>query len=183
MDDTLDRPNGSTVTVSDDPLETTRGLLTTTASVRHGYLDVLGESTASPALTLARRAMNSPLVATVYERLWRPAVFYAASGITTSVEQRRAAATLRCRSAMKLHPASLTSSSRPSACFSLWLPANPDSTTRFGRPRGQSRSDVEIGRIARLPPYRRDASPIRSSAAVNFAMRRSNCWPTTAPRA
>jgi ubiquinone/menaquinone biosynthesis C-methylase UbiE len=90
------------MTISDDPLETTRGLLTTTASVRHGYLDVLGESTASPAPTLAQRAMNSPFVATVYERLWRPAVFYAASGITTSVEQRRAAATLRLPGARRL---------------------------------------------------------------------------------
>ncbi|MGH3532535.1 MAG: hypothetical protein ACRDUT_12925 [Mycobacterium sp.] len=49
----------------DDPLEATRGLLDRLATVRHGFLDVLGESTAAPAPTLAQQAMNSPLVATV----------------------------------------------------------------------------------------------------------------------
>jgi SAM-dependent methyltransferase len=102
LDATIDRPTGSIVTISDDPLETTRGLLTTTASVRHGFLDVLGESTASPVPTLAQRAMNSPFVATVYERLWRPAVFYAASGVTTGAEQRRAADALRLSAANRL---------------------------------------------------------------------------------
>lgn len=86
----------------DDPLELTRGLLTTTASVRHGFLDVLGESTASPVSTFAQRAMNSAFVATVYERLWRPAAFYVASGITTGAEQRRAAQELRLSEATKL---------------------------------------------------------------------------------
>ncbi len=90
------------MTVSDDPLERTRGLLTTTASVRHGFLDVLGESTPSPVPTLAQRAMNSPFVATVYERLWRPVSFYVASGITTGAEQRRAARELRLSAATSL---------------------------------------------------------------------------------
>ncbi len=34
--------------------------------------------------------MNSRLVAGVYERVWRPLSFYAASGVTTGAEQRRA---------------------------------------------------------------------------------------------
>lgn len=81
--------------ISDDPLERTRGLLRTTASVRHGYLDVLGESASSAAPTLAQRAMTSPFVAAIYERTWRPVSFYLASGVTTRAEQRRASEALR----------------------------------------------------------------------------------------
>jgi SAM-dependent methyltransferase len=88
--------------ISDDPLNTTRGLLNRTATVRHGFLDVLGESTASPVPTLAQRAMNSTFVATVYERLWRPVAFYVASGVTTGAEQRRAADALRLSGAKNL---------------------------------------------------------------------------------
>ncbi|BBX97870.1 class I SAM-dependent methyltransferase [Mycobacterium lacus] len=87
---------------SQDPLESTRGLLAGTAVLRHGFLDVLGESTSSEAPTFAQRAMNSPFVATVYERLWRPASFYLASGVTTRAEQRRAATVLRLGSAHRL---------------------------------------------------------------------------------
>jgi SAM-dependent methyltransferase len=90
------------MSISDDPLEATRGLLDRTATVRHGFLDVLGESTASPVPTLAQRAMNSALVATVYERLWRPVAFYVASGITIGAEQRRAAEALRLTGATRL---------------------------------------------------------------------------------
>ncbi|CAM4206395.1 Phthiotriol/phenolphthiotriol dimycocerosates methyltransferase [Mycobacterium basiliense] len=88
--------------ISRDPLETTRGLLDTPAVLRHGFLDVLGESTSSPVPTFAQRAMNSRFVATVYERLWRPASFYLASGVTTRAEQHRAAASLRLSSAHSL---------------------------------------------------------------------------------
>ena len=85
-----------------DRLELTRSLLTKPAQLRHGYLDVLGESTASPVATFAQLAMNSPLVATVYERLWRPTSFYLASGVTTGAEQRRAATALHLRGASRL---------------------------------------------------------------------------------
>lgn len=85
-----------------DPLELTRGLLTETAVLRHGFLDMLGESTNAPVPTFAQRAMNSPFVATVYERLWRPASFYLASGLTARAEQRRAAAALHLDSAHTL---------------------------------------------------------------------------------
>jgi ubiquinone/menaquinone biosynthesis C-methylase UbiE len=88
--------------ITDDPLETTRVLLDRDAVVRHGFLDVLGESIAADTPTLAQRAMNSPLVATVYERLWRPIAFYAASGVTTGSEQRRAAEALQLSSAYRL---------------------------------------------------------------------------------
>ncbi len=88
--------------MSQDPLELTRGLLNRTAALRHGFLDVLGESTESQDSTLAQRAMNSPFIATVYERLWRPASFYLASGVTTRAEQRRATAALRLSSAQLL---------------------------------------------------------------------------------
>ena len=66
------------MTRTDDPLQTTRDLLDRQASLRHGFLDVLGESVASETPTLAQAAMNSSLVATVYERLWRPVAFYVA---------------------------------------------------------------------------------------------------------
>lgn len=88
--------------MTQDAVELTRGLLTETAALRHGFLDVLGASTRSPAPTFAQRAMNSPLVATVYERLWRPAAFYVASGVTTGAEQRRATSALKLSGAGRL---------------------------------------------------------------------------------
>ncbi len=88
--------------MDNDPLEQTRDMLNTTASVRHGFLDVLGESTNAPVPTLAQRAMNSAVVATIYQRLWRPVSFYLASGISTGAEQRRAAQVLRLSGQQKL---------------------------------------------------------------------------------
>ena len=90
------------MTRTDDPLQTTRDMLDREASLRHGFLDVLGESVASETPTLAQVAMNSPLVATVYERLWRPVAFYVASGVTTGNEQRRAAQALGLSGASRL---------------------------------------------------------------------------------
>lgn len=92
----------SSVNTDQDPLKLTGDLLNATAVLRNGFLDVRGESTSSAAPTLAQRAMNSPFVATVYERLWRPTSFYAASGVTTRAEQHRAAAALRLSSATRL---------------------------------------------------------------------------------
>jgi ubiquinone/menaquinone biosynthesis C-methylase UbiE len=88
--------------MSQDPVEATRGLMSQTAELRDGYLDVLGESMSAPVPTVAQRAMNSPLVATVYERVWRPTAFYAASGLTHHAEQRRAAAALHLTTAHRL---------------------------------------------------------------------------------
>jgi SAM-dependent methyltransferase len=88
--------------ITDDPLPAARNLLDRTATVRHGFLDVLGESTAVRVPTFAQRAMNSPLVAGVYEGLWRPIAFYVASGVTTGAEQRRAAEALGLSGARRL---------------------------------------------------------------------------------
>ena len=88
--------------MSQDPIELTRGLMSHTGELRHGFLDVLGESTSAPVPTVAQRAMNSPFVATVYQRLWRPTAFYAASGLTHRAEQRRAASALHLSSAGRL---------------------------------------------------------------------------------
>ncbi|MBX9641459.1 MAG: methyltransferase domain-containing protein [Mycobacteriaceae bacterium] len=85
-----------------DRVELTRSLLNKPATLRHGYLDVLGESGAAPVPTFAQRAMNSPFVATVYEGLWRPTSFYLASGVTTQAEERRAATALQLRTANRL---------------------------------------------------------------------------------
>ncbi|WP_225726245.1 MULTISPECIES: class I SAM-dependent methyltransferase [unclassified Nocardia] len=46
-------------------------------------------------MNLARRTMNEPALAAVYERAWRPALFYLASGRTTSADRRDAVRTLR----------------------------------------------------------------------------------------
>ncbi len=88
--------------MTQDPVEATRALLEKSAVLRNGFLDVLGESTSSPAPTFAQRAMNSPFVATVYERLWRPTSFYVASGVTARAERRRAASALRLATASRL---------------------------------------------------------------------------------
>jgi ubiquinone/menaquinone biosynthesis C-methylase UbiE len=88
--------------IADDPQRATRDLLDRTATVRHGYLDVLGESMAPDLPTVAQRAMHNPLLAGVYERLWRPVAFYVASGVTTGAEQRRAAEALHLSSTRRL---------------------------------------------------------------------------------
>src|ERR1700761_1581456 len=85
-----------------DPIETTRDLLDRQATERHGFLDVLGASVASDTPTFAQRAMNSPLVAGVYERLWRPVAFYVASGVTAGAELRRATDALALSGAHRL---------------------------------------------------------------------------------
>lgn len=87
---------------TDGPLDATRSLLDREATVRHGFLDVLGDATTPAVPTVAQRAMNSRLVAGVYERLWRPISFYIASGVTTGAEQRRAADALRLSGAHRL---------------------------------------------------------------------------------
>ncbi|MFC9896753.1 class I SAM-dependent methyltransferase [Nocardia sp. NPDC127579] len=46
-------------------------------------------------MNLARRTMNHPALAAVYERAWRPALFFAASGRTMGTDQRDAVAQLR----------------------------------------------------------------------------------------
>ncbi|WP_280233711.1 class I SAM-dependent methyltransferase [Nocardia cyriacigeorgica] len=53
-------------------------------------------------MNLARRTMNNPALAAVYERAWRPALFYLASGRTTESDRRFAAESLRLTSAHRV---------------------------------------------------------------------------------
>ncbi|WP_067463511.1 class I SAM-dependent methyltransferase [Nocardia amamiensis] len=53
-------------------------------------------------MNLARKTMNAPALAAVYERAWRPTVFYLASGRTTAADRRDAVATLRLRGPQKV---------------------------------------------------------------------------------
>ncbi|MGW3279317.1 class I SAM-dependent methyltransferase [Nocardia rhamnosiphila] len=45
-------------------------------------------------MNLARRTMNAPALAAVYERVWRPTVFYLATGRTTAADRRFAVESL-----------------------------------------------------------------------------------------
>jgi SAM-dependent methyltransferase len=60
-----------------------------------GYTDVLGPS-APVRRSLAQRAMNSPLVAAIYQHIWRPIMVAAMSlhGISITAERERASAAL-----------------------------------------------------------------------------------------
>ncbi|MFC6013623.1 class I SAM-dependent methyltransferase [Nocardia lasii] len=53
-------------------------------------------------MNLARKTMNAPALAAVYERAWRPAVFYLASGRTTGTDRRDAVDALRLRGPQKV---------------------------------------------------------------------------------
>lgn len=53
-------------------------------------------------MNLARRAMNTAAVAAVYERAWRPALFYLASGRTTDADRRDAVRSLRLGGAQRV---------------------------------------------------------------------------------
>ncbi|WP_330233265.1 class I SAM-dependent methyltransferase [Nocardia sp. NBC_00508] len=53
-------------------------------------------------MNLARKTMNAPALAAVYERAWRPTVFYLASGRTTTSDRRDAVAALRLGGAQKV---------------------------------------------------------------------------------
>jgi len=60
-----------------------------------GYTDILGQS-APAQRSLAQRAMRSPIVAAIYQRLWRPIMVAAMSlhGMSISAERERASAAL-----------------------------------------------------------------------------------------
>jgi SAM-dependent methyltransferase len=62
---------------------------------RDGYTDLLGSS-ARERRSLAQRAMNSPLVAAIYQHTWRPIMVAAMSlhGMSISAERERAAVAL-----------------------------------------------------------------------------------------
>jgi SAM-dependent methyltransferase len=62
---------------------------------RDGYTDLLG-SGAPARRSLAQRAMNSPVVAAIYQHIWRPIMVAVMSlhGVSLSAERERAAAAL-----------------------------------------------------------------------------------------
>ncbi|WP_280265839.1 class I SAM-dependent methyltransferase [Nocardia wallacei] len=53
-------------------------------------------------MNLARRTMNHPAFALVYERAWRPAGFFAATGRTMQADRRDAVRVLRLRGARRV---------------------------------------------------------------------------------
>ncbi|WP_280420452.1 class I SAM-dependent methyltransferase [Nocardia carnea] len=53
-------------------------------------------------MNLARRTMNAPALAAIYERAWRPALFYLASGRSTGSDRRFAVDSLRLGSARRV---------------------------------------------------------------------------------
>lgn len=53
-------------------------------------------------MNLARKTMNAPALAAVYEHAWRPALFYLASGRTIGHDRRDAVETLRLGGAQKV---------------------------------------------------------------------------------
>ncbi|MFQ6326467.1 class I SAM-dependent methyltransferase [Nocardia sp. CWNU-33] len=53
-------------------------------------------------MNLARRTMNAPALAAVYERAWRPTLFYLASGRTTAADRRDAVTALRLEGSKKV---------------------------------------------------------------------------------
>lgn len=53
-------------------------------------------------MNLARRTMNAPALAAIYEKAWRPALFYLASGRTTAADRRDAVTTLRLDGSKKV---------------------------------------------------------------------------------
>jgi hypothetical protein len=88
--------------ISQDPVQAIRSLLNETVALRHRFRDVMGESTNSPVSAFAQRGDKQPVRRTVYERLWRPISFYAASGVRYRAGQRRAASAPHLSTAQRL---------------------------------------------------------------------------------
>jgi SAM-dependent methyltransferase len=87
---------------ADDALHRAAEMIDTARAARvstsDGYVDVLPEAANAPTPTIAQHAMNNPVVAAIYENLWRPALGRIAMGVSSmSVddERRRAVADLR----------------------------------------------------------------------------------------
>ncbi|MDV8076558.1 DUF4873 domain-containing protein [Rhodococcus sp. IEGM 1370] len=74
-----------------------------TADTTDGYVELLG-GTPAPSPTAASRAMNNPVVASIYEKLWRPAgvAMMGVGGISMSAERAKAAADLRLSGDMRV---------------------------------------------------------------------------------
>ena len=63
-----------------------RALLVSPATLVDGYLDVMGPQRVPPST--AQRVMNSTLLPRIYERLWRPVLFYGFTARNTVDEDR-----------------------------------------------------------------------------------------------
>ncbi|MGU3436579.1 DUF4873 domain-containing protein [Actinomycetes bacterium M1A6_2h] len=74
-------------------------------STSGGFVDVLPDTADAPTPTVAQHAMNNPVVAAIYEKLWRPALGRIAMGIgsmSVDDERRRAVADLRLGGTMSV---------------------------------------------------------------------------------
>ncbi|MGF0314086.1 DUF4873 domain-containing protein [Rhodococcus sp. IEGM1428] len=73
------------------------------ADTTDGYVELLG-GTPAPSPTTASKAMNNPLVASIYEKLWRPAgvAMMGVGGLSMSAERAKAVADLRLSGAMSV---------------------------------------------------------------------------------
>lgn len=69
------------------PVDRTRALLNRPATVVDGYLDVMGD--ARVRQTTGQRVMGSTLLPQIYERLWRPVLFWGFTARNTAQEDRR----------------------------------------------------------------------------------------------
>ncbi len=73
------------------------------ADTTEGYVELLG-GTPAPSPTTASKAMNNRLVASIYEKLWRPAgiAMMGVGGLSMSAERAKAASDLRLTGDMKV---------------------------------------------------------------------------------
>ncbi|MGA9871981.1 MAG: DUF4873 domain-containing protein [Rhodococcus sp. (in: high G+C Gram-positive bacteria)] len=89
-----------TMSADDDALQRAVALLTpharATVDTSAGYAELLG-GTPAPSSTAASRAMNNRVVASIYEKLWRPAgiMMMGFGGLSMSSERSKAVADLR----------------------------------------------------------------------------------------
>lgn len=96
-----------TVSAVDTALERAVALLTpqarASADTSGGYAELLG-GTPAPSPTAASRAMNNHIVASIYEKLWRPAgvAMMGFGGLSMSSERAKAVADLRLASDMNV---------------------------------------------------------------------------------
>jgi SAM-dependent methyltransferase len=74
----------------------TRALLNRPATIVDGYLDVMGD--AQVPQTTGQRVMGSTILPTIYERLWRPVLFWGFTARNTAQEDRRKMRLLDVRS-------------------------------------------------------------------------------------
>ncbi|GGF95380.1 hypothetical protein GCM10007304_06550 [Rhodococcoides trifolii] len=92
---------------ADDALSRAAGMIDTArvarVSTSGGFVDVLPDTADAPTPTVAQHAMNNPVVAAIYEKLWRPALGRVAMGVgsmSVDDERRRAVSDMRLKGEM-----------------------------------------------------------------------------------